>query len=65
MTSGGGRRLISSLVPKLEPTELTLAILDVESDLECPRAGPLLPPVPALALAVPVLGLTLSVRSCR
>jgi len=42
--------------------ELTDAMLEVESDLECPRAGPTLPAVDALAR--PPACRTLSVLIC-
>lgn len=64
MTSGGGRRRASAWVLYEDPTELMLAMLDVESDLECPRAGPpALPPVDARALLPACL--TLSVLIWR
>lgn len=50
MTRGGGRRRLSGWNPYAEPTELTLLMLDVDSDLECPLGPPALPPVEALAL---------------
>lgn len=62
ITRGGGLRR-ASLTLYVEAIELALAMLDVDSDLACPRPpGPTLPPVDALALPV---CRTLSVRICR
>ena len=64
MTSGAGLGRISSRAANTGPTEPMLTMLDVERDLEWPRAGaPMLPAVEALAR--PVGGRTLSVRICR
>jgi len=63
MTSGGGRRR-ASLTLYADVNELTLVMLEVDSDFEWPRMGPILPSVCALALFAPGCRTPLSVLIC-